>query len=151
MYHIGLDGDGKGNDMIRERLSVVVNKYRISLDTVHKVTGVSAEWLSDYISEKTTLDTLPMDKYGRFFDVVAVLSDGMKLVDDDERIKGVIDVLVQLFGVTYDTLSTITGLEQQEIEQFIQNPSTVDYEKKYRLATRILFLHYVFKDPISGV
>lgn len=151
MHHIELGGNSKGNDMIRERLSVVVNEYKISLDTVHKATGVDLEWLSNYISEKTTLDTLPMDKYGRLFDVIAVLSDGVKLVDDDERIKGIIDVLVQLFGVTFAALSAITGLEQQEIEQFTQNPSTLDYEKKYNLATKSLFLHYVFKDPASGV
>ena len=136
-------------DIIRGKLSVVVNEHQLSLETLHKVTGVSITWLSDYLNEKNPLNTLPNDKFGRFFDVVAILSDGMKLIDDDDRIKGVIDVLVESFGVTYDTLSILTGLEQEEIDQFMQNPSTLDYNKKYRLATKSLFLHYVFKDPVG--
>ena len=79
------------------------------------------------------------------------MTDGIKLINDDQRIKAVIDVLVESFGVTFSALSVITGLEVPEIEKFMENSTTIGCEKKYRLATRVLFLHYVFKDSTSAV
>lgn len=134
-----------GEDMIRDKVSVIVNEYNVTLDTLHKVTGVDVDWLSDYIEKRRALSDLPMEQYGLFFETVIALSEGIRLVSDDERIKGVIDVLVQVFGLTHDTISRYTGLAEQDIELFMRDPALVDCEKKYRLATKSMFLHYMFK------
>ncbi|MHB1629548.1 MAG: HTH domain-containing protein [Bacilli bacterium] len=146
MQHIGFEGTDMQYDIIRDKLLVVVNEYNITLDTLHKVTGIDVGWLSEYISKKRPLSDLPMEQYGLFFETVVILSDGMKLVSDDERIKGVIDVLVQVFGLKYDTLSLYTGLDEQDIELFMRDPAMIDFEKKYKLATKSLILHYIFKN-----
>ena len=38
------------------------------------------------------------------------------MVSEDERIMGVIDILVQIFGLEYKTISLYSGLEVQDIE-----------------------------------
>ena len=69
------------------------------------------------------------------------------MIREDERIKGVIEVLVQIFGLEYETISLYAGLEKQDVENFMKDANLIDYEKRYKLATTSMMLHYLFKNP----
>lgn len=79
-------------------------------------------------------------------ETVMMLSYGLPMISDDDRIKGVVDVLEQIFKVSYDTIALYTGLTIEDIENFMENNLT-SYEKKYKLATTTMMLHYLFKQP----
>ncbi|MBE0069959.1 MULTISPECIES: HTH domain-containing protein [Thermoanaerobacterium] len=133
---------------IRKKLLYVIDKYKITLNTLSKVTGIDINWLSDYINGKREIDDLSDNLKGFFFtDLIFLLSDGME-IDKDERIKGVIDVLVQIFDLKYETISLYAGLEKQDIENFMNDTNSINYEKKYKLAAACMMLHYIFKQPI---
>lgn len=142
MQSIGLVG---GPDIIREKLLIAIKEYKITLDTLNKVTEIEINWLSDYTNEKKELADLPSEKYFLLSHLTIFLSEGIKMVNEDERIKGVIDVLIQIFGLKYETLSLYSGLEKQDIENFMKDTTLIDYEKKYKLATTSMMLHYLFK------
>ena len=145
MISIDSHGESQPQNPIRERLMTVVQKYKITYDTLQKVTGIDASWLMEYTEKNRELYSLSHETMGRLTETVGLLVDGMQLVNEDERIKGVIDVLIQIFGITQETLSLYTGIEKQEIRIFMENPTSLDYEKKYKLATVSMFLHYIFK------
>ncbi len=145
MISIDSHGDSQPQNPIRERLMTVVQKYKITYDTLQKVTGIDTDWLMEYTENNRELYFLSHETMGRLTEIMGLLVDGMQLVNEDERIKGVIDVLMQIFGLTHETLSLYTGIEEQEIRIFLENPNSLEYEQKYKLATVSMFLHYIFK------
>ena len=145
MISIDSHGDSQPQNPIRERLMTAVQKYKITYDTLQKVTGIDADWLMEYTEKNRVLYFLSHETMGRLTEIVGLLVDGMQLVNEDERIKGIIDVLMQIFGLTHETLSLYTGIEEQEIRIFLENPNSLEYEQKYKLATVSMFLHYIFK------
>lgn len=136
-------------DLIREKLLTAIKEYNITLNTLNKVTGIDINWLSDYIKGKKESDDLSLEKSAFLWEITIFLSEGIKMVSEDERIKGVIDVLAQIFGLEYETISLYSGLEKQDIENFMRDPNLIDYEKKYKLATASMMLHYLFKNSNS--
>ncbi|WP_425806753.1 HTH domain-containing protein [Desulfitobacterium sp. Sab5] len=136
-------------DSIREKLLTTIKEYNITLNTLNKVTGIDIDWLSDYIKGKKESDDLSLEKSAFLWEITIFLSEGIKMVSEDERIKGVIDVLAQIFGLEYETISLYSGLEKQDIENFMKDPNLIDYEKKYKLATASMMLHYLFKNSNS--
>lgn len=147
MQSIEFTGTEMPKDIIREKLLIAIKEYKITLDTLNRVTGIDINWLSDYINRKKEIYDLPIEKYGDLFEVTIFLSEGIKMVSEDERIKGVIDVLVQIFGLKYETISLYAGLEKQDIENFMRDTTLINHEKKYKLATASMILHYLFKNP----
>ena len=145
MISIDSHGDSQPQNPIRERLMTVVQKYKITYDTLQKVTGIDTDWLMEYTENNRELYFLSHETMGRLTEIMGLLVDGMQLVNEDERIKGVIDVLIQIFGLTHETLSLYTGIEEQEIRIFLENPNSLEYEQKYKLATVSMFLHYIVK------
>ena len=145
MISIDSHGDSQPQNPIRERLMTAFQKYKITYDTLQKVTGIDTDWLMEYTEKNRELYSLSHETMGRLTETVGLLVDGMQLVNEDERIKGIIDVLIQIFGITQETLSLYTGIEKQEIRIFMENPTSLDYEKKYKLATVSMFLHYIVK------
>lgn len=68
------------------------------------------------------------------------------MVNEDDRVKGVIDVLISKFEISYETLSIYSGLELGDLQSFMNNTNFISCEKKYKLAVASIFLHYLFKE-----
>ena len=81
----------------------------------------------------------------RLFRISDCLIDGMK-VSEDERVKGVIDVLMQVYGMDIKMISCYTHIKEQEILDFMNDLNQMTYEEKYRLAVKIFSLLQVMKD-----
>ncbi|HEY8910529.1 MAG TPA: HTH domain-containing protein, partial [Desulfosporosinus sp.] len=126
---------------IRVKLLIAIKEYKITLNTLNKVTDIEINWLSDYINGKKELFGLPHEKIALLWKLTIFLSEGIKTINEDERIKGVIDLLTKIFGLELETLSLYAGLEKQDIEKFMKDTTSIDYEKKYKLATASMMLH----------
>lgn len=133
------------DDIFREKLLIAIKEYKITLNTLNKVTEIEINWLSDYINGNKELLDLPSEKQFLLLNLITFLSEGIQTISEDERIKSVIDLLIQIFGLELETISHYAGLEKQDIENFMKDTTSIDFEKKYKLATASMMLHYLFK------
>lgn len=145
-----VNGSFNGKDLFREKLQTILNDYKITLKTLSKVTQIDYLWLTDYVNGKKNRNDLSMMDMLSLSRLIIMLSDGMELVDEDERISGVIDVLSGEFEIKIETLAIYAGLEIEDLKSFMKDTNSISYQKRYKLATTTLFLHYLFKKP-SGV
>lgn len=135
-------------DKLREKFLIIVNEYKISLKTLSKVTQINIDSLSDYINEKKEITDL-LAENRELLSLIGMLSDGMPVsaFSEDKRVKSVIELLVMLFGLEYETIALYAGLNKHDVENFMQDTTSIDYEKRYKLAVTSLMLHYLFKSP----
>ena len=133
---------------LREKFLIILNEYKISLKTLSKVTQINIDSLSDYINEKKEITDL-LAENRELLSLIGMLSDGMpaSAFSEDKRVKSVIELLVMLFGLEYETIALYAGLNKHDVENFMQDTTSIDYEKRYKLAVTSLMLHYLFKSP----
>ncbi len=134
-----------GKDLFREKLQTIVGDYKITLKTLSKVTGIDYPWLTDYIEGKENYNDLSTIERSSLWDMLMMLSDGVPAVKEDDRIKAVIRVLAAQLEISHETLAIYAGIKIEDVQNFMIDASSISYEKKYKLATVTLFLHYLFK------
>lgn len=78
-----------------------------------------------------------------------MLSEGIIMINENDRVKGVIDVLIEEFEIKYETLAIYAGIQLEDVISFMNDSNSINYEKKYKLAVASLFLHYLFKKPYN--
>lgn len=77
--------------------------------------------------------------------MVSMLSYGR--INEDERVKAIIDVLISEFEINNETLAIYSGLGVEDVRSFMKDTNSISIEKKYKLSVASLFLHYLFKQP----
>lgn len=140
-----MDENFNGKDLFRKKLQTIVGKYKITLKTLSKVTGIDYVWLTDYVNDKNSYNDLSVIDRSSLWDMLMMLSDGVPAVKEDNRIKAVIRVLVTQLEISHETLAIYAGIETEDVKNFMYDANSISYEKKYKLATITLFLHYLFK------
>lgn len=144
-----INGNFNGKDLFREKLQHVLDNYKITLKTLSKVTGIDYDWLVDYVNCKSNYNDLPLIERSSLFRIIIMMSDGIPMTSHDERVKAVIDVLVDMFQIKLETLAIYAGLEIEDVESFMNDINSISYEKRYKLSTVALMLHYLFKKSIK--
>lgn len=145
------------NDEITEKIKRLLEDYKFTLKSLSKITGLDYLWLINLVDGKTTLSDLTnanrlslIDRLA-LSDMIFMLSDGIPIVNEDDRVKGIINVLVYEFEITYETIAIYAGMRLEELQSFMTDTNSISYEKKYKLATVSLFLHYLFKKPPKAI
>ena len=150
------------NDCIlREDIQNLIKNYKIELKSLSKITGIDYALLKDFMDGKNIfLDFFTNSKNSTennrdnvnnsnipnpidLSSIVSVLSYGR--INEDERVKAVIDVLISQFEISYETLAIYAKLELEDVQNFINDTNSISIEKKYKLAVASLFLHFLFK------
>ncbi|EDT75995.1 HTH domain-containing protein [Clostridium butyricum] len=150
-------------DVIRKDIENLLKNYKIELKSLSKMIGVDYVWLKDYMDGKNNLydffnnsvnigenneeslknSNIPNPSH--LCNMIFMLSEGIMMVSEDDRVKGVIDVLISEFEISYETLAIYSGLELGDLQSFMNDSNSVSCEKKYKLAVASIFLHYLFK------
>ena len=73
-------------------LQTLIKEKKISLETLEKTTKISSQDLNNFICGKEI--DIDLDKCTYLADLYDFLTDGMSMIEDDERLKGIIDVLI---------------------------------------------------------
>ncbi|WP_422661309.1 HTH domain-containing protein [Paenibacillus sp. EC2-1] len=129
-----LGGDGDFNKMLER----VTGRYGVSLDTLSKITGVSMDVIASKEYSGGELASLR--------NLLIILTIGMEEVNEDDRVKGVIEVLKDVFGITNKTIALYSRVDVNDIEVFLNGDfESISFEKRYRIAVTTLFLHYLCK------
>lgn len=154
------------NDGIRENIQNLIKNYKIELKPLSKMIGVDHVWLKDYVDGKNNLNdfytnmnfnednkeminnsNIPNPSW--LSNIIFMLSEGIKMINENDRVKGVIDGLIDDFEIKYETLSIYAGIQLEDVISFMSDSNSITYEKKYKLAVASLFLHYLFKKPYN--
>ncbi|GAF06836.1 hypothetical protein JCM16418_819 [Paenibacillus pini JCM 16418] len=69
------------------------------------------------------------------------------MVENDNRITSIIEALNHEYFISYESIALYAKLEQEDLQQFMNDSSSVTFEKRYKLAVTTLFLHSLFKQP----
>ncbi|EMU54525.1 HTH domain-containing protein [Clostridium butyricum] len=150
-------------DVIRKDIENLLKNYKIELKSLSKMIGVDYVWLKDYMDGKNklydffnnrvntgenneeSLKNSNIPNPSHLCNMIFMLSEGIMMVNEDDRVKGVIDVLISEFEISYETLAIYSGLELGDLQSFMNDSNSVSCEKKYKLAVASIFLHYLFK------
>lgn len=144
-------------DAIRKDIENLLENYKIELKSLSKMIGVDYVWLKDYMDGKNklydffgenneeSLKNSNIPNPSHLCNMIFMLSEGIVMVNEDDRVKGVIDGLIGEFEISYETLAIYSGLELGDLQSFMDDTNSVSCEKKYKLAVASLFLHYLFK------
>lgn len=150
-------------DVIRKDIENLLKNYKIELKSLSKMIGVDYVWLKDYMDGKNkvydffsnsvnigqnneeSLKNSNIPNPSHLCNMIFMLSEGIIMVNEDDRVKGVIDVLISEFEISYETLAIYSGLELGDLQSFMNDSNSVSCEKKYKLAVASIFLHYLFK------
>jgi hypothetical protein len=134
--------ESKGGDP-RGFLRIILEDYKITPQTFALISGLDEEQVVDYVNHKTDLSFLPTEKLFDITDMVAILSLGMRDVTPDERVSVILKHLNVTYHISFETLAKYANIEEKELNQFIIDHDSLSYEKRYRLAVVVLFLHFV--------
>lgn len=145
--------------ILREDIQNLTQNYKIELKSLSKIIGIDYTWLKEFMDGKDyTLDFFNNSRNlneninnsnilnpSHLSNMIYMLSDGILKVNEDDRIKGVIDLLISEFEIKYESLAIYAKLELEDVENFMNNTNSISIEKKYKLAVASLFLHYLCK------
>lgn len=132
---------------VRAELRTLVERGSLALDVIARVTGISETTLSAYLDGRGTEDQgltatgtgLTPDESMRL-SVCAALLGSARGVPDDERVRGIIESLTQVSGLTVANIALLTGIPEADLEAFSTDPAGVSDAVKYAIATRTSYL-----------
>ena len=75
-----------------------------------------------------------------------MLNDGILSIDNDTRVKVIIEHLLYDLKIDLETLAIYSEVTIDDLKSFINDTNSISYEKKYKLATKSLFMHFLFKE-----
>ncbi|GFZ33296.1 hypothetical protein CSC2_38220 [Clostridium zeae] len=151
------------DDVLRENIQGLAKNYKIELNTLSKMLGVDCTWLKDFMDRKvhlnihffnkihlgeicTDTDDTPNAPNPLWFShVVSMLCDGVAMINEDDRVKAIIEGLNIDYSMSYESIALYTNLDLSDVENFMIDVNLIPFEKKYKLAVATLFLHYLLK------
>ncbi|NRD79014.1 hypothetical protein HPT25_16755 [Bacillus sp. BRMEA1] len=134
----------------RDNLKVILEEFKITPQTFGLISGLDEEKVQDYANHNNDLSFLPTEKLLDITDMILFQSVGMKDVTPDERVSSIIEHLMGSYNISFETLAIYANIEEKELKQFIDDYDSLSFEKRYRLAVVVLFLHFVISKKYYG-
>lgn len=130
-----------------DELKRIVTEGQISEEALHAITGISVDRVRAVLATApvdparlaTTPPALSAEESNRLSILTAQLTDGMQ-IDDDERLKGILESLTIDGHLTPKNIAGLTGIDVDDLELALKDPQAVPVDKRYRLATRSSYL-----------
>ncbi|MCJ8343357.1 MAG: hypothetical protein MJH09_11025 [Cetobacterium sp.] len=134
------------NDLTRDDLLKAISKFKITPDIISKSSGLSEKWIKSYLEGNATSSDISSLENCKLSSLAYFLSqDKLAMIDEDERLKGRIEILIDTYNLNYEVIALYSNLNYKDIENFMNNPKSISYEKKYKLAMIILSFSSIFE------
>jgi hypothetical protein len=135
---------------VRDRLNFLIGKGLLSIGVLEAATGFGRGMLEEFLNgeKEAELNKRDLENGRRRLQLLSItdsLIEGMEIPEDD-RVKGLIDVLVQEYGMNYQMIAGNAGMEEQEILEFMSGEKELPCEKKYKLAVKVCSLIFVVRN-----
>lgn len=116
---------------LEDNISKLKNKFKMSDEVINKIL---------FTNEKTySFQPIEISSFLTFMDDI----------DDIQRINSIVDSIHSNIGISYETLAIFCDLDMKELEEFLYNPESLSEKKKFVLAVRIMYLHFVLKEKYT--
>ena len=110
--------------------------------------GMSTECLSHLLGIKNDEHKveIPTGFAERFsFITLLLMLDNISNEEPDFKFKAFLEVLIEVHKISADTIAKFAKIRKQDVLDFMNDTSTVPIEIKYRLASVIMTLRFIFK------
>lgn len=136
------------NNNIKEMLIYLIEHFKFKVESISKLTGIELGELEKLINGQADILelSLPIQQFSTLTRIVSMLTRGIPSVNDDLRIKSVIEHLIYDLEISPETIAIYSEINIDDLKSFMQDANSISYEKKYRLATKSLFMHFLFKE-----
>ncbi|MCS6579583.1 helix-turn-helix domain-containing protein [Curtobacterium poinsettiae] len=132
---------------VRAELRALIEHRSVALEAIAQMTGISESTLSAYLAGPgtehhglTALGTgLTPDESQRLAVFAAMLAAAGSVPDDD-RVRGMLEGLTQVSGLTVANIAWLTGIAESDLDAFSEDPTGVSDDVKYAIATRTSYL-----------
>lgn len=136
-------------EMIRKRISFLIGKGLLSIGVLEAATGFERGMLEEFLNgeKEAELNKCDLENGRRRLQLLSMtdlLIEGMEIPEDD-RVRGLIDVLVQEYGMNYQMIAGYSDMEEREILEFMSGEKELSCEKKYKLAVKVCSLIFVVR------
>jgi hypothetical protein len=128
----------------RKLLNDAVDTYKISFDSLTRLTGIGSNDLEAYSSGDTDLEHLDSRQRSAALDLIAFLGMGINTpeIPPEERLRAIMKGLEDEFGLTAETLALHSGVEPSDAQRFLAGRK-VAAEKRFKLSVGVLFLYFL--------
>ena len=119
------------------------------IDKLIKDYGMSTECLSHLLGVEIDVNKFELPKgflERHFFMNLIMMLNIVPKDEPDFRFKGFLEVLIELHKISVDTIAKFAKIPTQYVLDFMIDSSTVPIEIRYRLASVIMMLRFIFKD-----
>mgnify|MGYP000574859250 CR=1 FL=1 len=132
---------------VADDLRRLIDEGRTSLQTLHVVTRIPAETITAFLEDKSSGSTeltaqepaLSPDEIQRVSVLAAQLTYGFE-IDDDERLRSILEALTAECGFTLHHISRLTGIPVDDLTLALDDPGALPSETRYRIAMRAAYL-----------
>lgn len=118
------------------------------LDTLMNGYGMSSECLSNLLGVKLDGHKVVMPtgfaERNSFISLLLML-ENISSYEPDFRFRAFLEVLIEVHKISVDTIAKFAKIPRQDVWDFMNDDSAVPIEKKYRLASVIMMLRFIFK------
>jgi len=134
------------NDLTRNNLLKAIDKFKITPDIISKSSGLNEDWIKSYLKGNATSSDISSLENCKLSSLAYFLSQNkLAMIDEDERLKGRIEILIDTYNLNYEVIALYSDLSIKDIEDFINNPSSISYEKRYKLSMITLSFSSIFE------
>ncbi|OOM82191.1 hypothetical protein CLPUN_04510 [Clostridium puniceum] len=134
---------------LRELLTDLVENFKFELSFLSRATGIDINSLEKfYNGQIEELDLfLSLEQFSKFTRVISSLAMDITMVKDDDRVQGAIEYLTAYgLKLNLETISIYADVSMEDLESFMKDTNSISYEKRYKIATKCLFLRFLFKE-----
>ncbi|HWU60170.1 MAG TPA: HTH domain-containing protein [Microbacteriaceae bacterium] len=132
---------------VESELRRIVAEGRISEESLQTITGIPGDVIASLLSDAREREPglsappskLSPDQIGRLSALVDQLTEGLQ-IDDDTRLKAIIQTLTEQFRMTHQHIALLTGIDLNDLKSALYDPDTAKAERKYELAIRASYL-----------
>ncbi|OWR27754.1 hypothetical protein CDO73_21450 [Saccharibacillus sp. O23] len=128
----------------RHLLQTALDTYKISLESLERLTGIDRAHLEMYASGDSDLEHLDAARRSAALDLIAFLGMGINTpqIPPEDRLRAIMRGLNEQFGLTAETLALQSGVEPSDAQRFLAGRK-VAAEKRFKLASGVLFLYFL--------
>lgn len=124
-------------------LRSLLEKEAVSIESLEMITGVPKEdlesLLNPNLNRNSAIPTLSERQTAALSVISGQLSVGLS-IPDNERLIGILEVLIEQFKFNYRNLSTLTGVSQSDIKLVHEGGGQVSQDIKFSLSVRASYI-----------
>lgn len=132
-----VNGKTLGLKDVEEILSTLTGDFEMSTECLSNLLGVKNDGHNFEIPVGNV-------EYYSFINLLLML-DNIVNEEPDFKFKAFLEVLIEVHKISADTIARFAKTKKQDVLDFLNDPNTVPIEIKYRLASVIMTLRFIFK------